>query len=298
VIHAALVTAVHVRVRCRDVDLAGTVACPHEVGRARQRIHACRWWGRRRRRWRRRRRRWGRDAGGLRSHGEADGSVATPGCRGCKRDPGRLWVLQVHDDAHGVQIEEIGKVSEGWWPGPESNQRHPHFQCGALPTELPGPQECIPKDVQKPEYNKSLSGTQLGAWGDGRLKGASNPQPRLLPTCSAASALDDASGAIGKGRAGNRSVARSCRPPVCSDRCSTFRKAPLVRPCTDRRDVRTWQLRPYNEPPPRLYAPPRSAARSSVHERCLPGRGLRPDGLSAARRSKNLQIRDFLRGCS
>ena len=26
-----------------------------------------------------------------------------------------------------------------WWPGPESNQRHPHFQCGALPTELPGP---------------------------------------------------------------------------------------------------------------------------------------------------------------
>ena len=25
-----------------------------------------------------------------------------------------------------------------WWPGPESNQRHPHFQCGALPTELPG----------------------------------------------------------------------------------------------------------------------------------------------------------------
>jgi hypothetical protein len=44
-------------------------------------------------------------------------------------------------------------VSEGWWPGPESNQRHPHFQCGALPTELPGPQECIPKDLQKPEYN-------------------------------------------------------------------------------------------------------------------------------------------------
>jgi hypothetical protein len=71
----------------------------------------------------------------------------------------------------------FGEVSEGWWPGPESNQRHPHFQCGALPTELPGPQECIPKDVQKPEYNKSLSSTQLGAWGDGRLKGASTPGP-------------------------------------------------------------------------------------------------------------------------
>ena len=46
--------------------------------------------------------------------------------------------------------------SEGWWPGPESNQRHPHFQCGALPTELPGPQECSPKDVQKHEYNRVI----------------------------------------------------------------------------------------------------------------------------------------------
>src|SRR5688572_26412791 len=52
--------------------------------------------------------------------------------------------------------QESGKVSEGWWPGPESNQRHPHFQCGALPTELPGPQEGIPKDVQKPEYNMCM----------------------------------------------------------------------------------------------------------------------------------------------
>jgi len=76
--------------------------------------------------------------------------------------------------------------------------------------------------------------------------------------------VQQAARAIDKGRAGNRSVARSCRPPVCSDRCSTFRKAPSVRPCTDRRDVRTWRLRPYNQPPPRLYAPPRSAARSSV----------------------------------
>ena len=29
-------------------------------------------------------------------------------------------------------------VSEGWWPGPESNQRHRDFQSRALPTELPG----------------------------------------------------------------------------------------------------------------------------------------------------------------
>ena len=29
-------------------------------------------------------------------------------------------------------------VPEGWCPGAELNHRHPHFQCGALPTELPG----------------------------------------------------------------------------------------------------------------------------------------------------------------
>ena len=71
------------------------------------------------------------------------------------------WLLQVHDEtqwlANGVAHRGFGKVSEGWWPGPESNQRHPHFQCGALPTELPGPQECIPKDVQKPEYNMHVA---------------------------------------------------------------------------------------------------------------------------------------------
>jgi hypothetical protein len=135
---------------------------------------------------------------------------------------------------------EIGKVSEGWWPGPESNQRHPHFQCGALPTELPGPQSCIPKAVQKPEYNMRVASrldapaltapSKARCWSPG-------PEPRLLRT-------SPASAVIGKGRAGNRSVARSCRLPVCSDHCSTFRKAPSVRPCTDRRGVRTWQLRP------------------------------------------------------
>ena len=30
------------------------------------------------------------------------------------------------------------KLGLKWWPRPESNWRHPHFQCGALPTELPG----------------------------------------------------------------------------------------------------------------------------------------------------------------
>ena len=172
-------------------------------------------WGRCRRRWRKRRRR-GRDTGGLRHHDSLIGDRA-------------------RSAAH---IVGIGEVSGGWWPGPESNQRHPHFQCGALPTELPGPQECIPKDVQKPEYNKSLSGTQLGAWGDGRLKGASTRSRGSFRR------VQQPARAIGKARAGNRSVARSCRPPVCSDRCSTFRKAPSVRPCTDRRGVRTWQLRP------------------------------------------------------
>ena len=40
-------------------------------------------------------------------------------------------------------------MSEGWWPGPESNQRHPHFQCGALPTELPGRTACLAGAVRR-----------------------------------------------------------------------------------------------------------------------------------------------------
>src|SRR5262245_44874889 len=51
--------------------------------------------------------------------------------------------------------------SEGWWPGPESNQRHRDFQSRALPTELPGPQECVPKDVQKHEYTIWLVESRL-----------------------------------------------------------------------------------------------------------------------------------------
>ncbi len=75
--------------------------------------------------------------------------------------------------------------------------------------------------------------------------------------------------AIGKGRAGNRSVARSCRLPACSDRCSTSRKAPSLRPCTDRRGVRTWQLRPYDDLRPDSTPHPRTAARSSIQSGCL-----------------------------
>ncbi len=33
-----------------------------------------------------------------------------------------------------VQRADLGKWE---WSGAESNCRHPHFQCGALPTELP-----------------------------------------------------------------------------------------------------------------------------------------------------------------
>ncbi len=46
---------------------------------------------------------------------------------GCRRRGGRL-----------------GRASLGdlvWWPGTESNRRHEHFQCPALPTELPGRRE-------------------------------------------------------------------------------------------------------------------------------------------------------------
>ena len=36
--------------------------------------------------------------------------------------------------------KQVRRLRSGsrWWPRPESNWRHPHFQCDALPTELPG----------------------------------------------------------------------------------------------------------------------------------------------------------------
>jgi hypothetical protein len=59
------------------------------------------------------------------------------------------------------------RAREGWWPGPESNQRHPHFQCGALPTELPG-QACkvgaVLLDLRPAEprkYNTRLRSTSV-----------------------------------------------------------------------------------------------------------------------------------------
>ena len=66
-----------------------------------------------------------------------------------------------HERAFVIRVACHERVE--WWPGPESNQRHPHFQCGALPTELPGPQECSPKDVQKHEYNRVNSVVRLAA---------------------------------------------------------------------------------------------------------------------------------------
>lgn len=50
-------------------------------------------------------------------------------------------------------VRGVGK----WWPGPESNQRHPHFQCGALPTELPG----LGVYVAEPSRNPSITRTLL-----------------------------------------------------------------------------------------------------------------------------------------
>ena len=56
-------------------------------------------------------------------------------------------------------------ASEGWWPGPESNQRHPHFQCGALPTELPGRD----KNGTKIEYSTGITGLRARAQASVRI---------------------------------------------------------------------------------------------------------------------------------
>src|SRR5579883_1305663 len=38
-------------------------------------------------------------------------------------------------------MRRINGLEELWCPGAESNHRHLHFQCSALPTELPGRRE-------------------------------------------------------------------------------------------------------------------------------------------------------------
>ena len=47
---------------------------------------------------------------------------------------------------HGL-VEHCGCLEKKWCPGSESNQRHRHFQCRALPTELPG-LEVAPRQKQ------------------------------------------------------------------------------------------------------------------------------------------------------
>src|SRR5579883_1933291 len=42
-------------------------------------------------------------------------------------------------------MRRINGLEELWCPGAESNHRHLHFQCSALPTELPGPESFEPK---------------------------------------------------------------------------------------------------------------------------------------------------------
>jgi hypothetical protein len=41
-----------------------------------------------------------------------------------------------------ARFEEKFTAGPYWWPGLESNQRHPGFQPSALPPELPGPSGC------------------------------------------------------------------------------------------------------------------------------------------------------------
>src|SRR3989304_7708116 len=46
--------------------------------------------------------------------------------------------------ARGLKGGPSGESRKGWCRGAELNCRHPHFQCGALPTELPRRQACLP----------------------------------------------------------------------------------------------------------------------------------------------------------
>src|SRR5437773_1874655 len=50
------------------------------------------------------------------------------------------------------------EASGGWWPRPESNQRHTDFQSAALPTELLGRGRC----VRKPERAEKESANYTG----------------------------------------------------------------------------------------------------------------------------------------
>src|SRR5437764_4983523 len=43
------------------------------------------------------------------------------------------------------KLTNISRLEKWWCPGAESNHRHLHFQCSALPPELPGP---MTRDVE------------------------------------------------------------------------------------------------------------------------------------------------------
>ncbi len=172
-----------------------------------------------------------------------------PGCRACLSHNCTINREACNERAHG-KICGVGE-GEGWWPGPESNQRHPHFQCGALPTELPGPLECGPKDgTESRVYHAHL--TRSAA-----RRSLDQTTSRLLRNT-----VCGQRGLSAGSDAGNHSVARSCLPPVCSDRCSTSRAAPSVRPCTDTPGAHIWQVQPWATSEPALYV--RSPASQSL----------------------------------
>jgi hypothetical protein len=49
-----------------------------------------------------------------------------------------MHLLDVRYTLRGLLAEQIRYLGKWWCPGAELNHRHLHFQCSALPTELPG----------------------------------------------------------------------------------------------------------------------------------------------------------------
>ncbi len=72
------------------------------------------------------------------------------------------------------------------WLGPDLNRRHPHFQCGALPTELPSRIEgkgSVPEGpVNAVRRGRGRGGTWLGLAGLGSPRGERNPYTHVRMT--------------------------------------------------------------------------------------------------------------------
>src|SRR5438094_5382361 len=57
--------------------------------------------------------------------------------------------------AFGISTDDLEKK---WCPGAELNHRHLHFQCSALPTELPGRRARRADEEERGVYRGSIPG--------------------------------------------------------------------------------------------------------------------------------------------